>query len=439
MIKRCSRCGCAELEDFNDVEEYYEDEWSWFTSKRIIPALKCKKCGNIYKKDKERLWKDKSEFVGTIHYYDSDELYNCVSDEELIETYKEDVDCRGILAQGVENIDPKNISLRYEIDKIYTEAFNEEMEDFMSYLKAIEKSFVPKKRIAMYWNGNYTVRIYEDGTKVRKTKSSKFISEFAENIDVKICNRCDMNCKFCHEGSAKKGKLGNILDAKWVDTLKPHQEIAIGGGNIFEHPDLIPFLEKLKKLDVIANITVHQKHFEENQELIQELVNNKLIYGLGISLSDPTDDFIDLVKKYKNAVIHVINGIVTEDDIKKLMNHDLKLLILGYKDLRRGHKFYEEKKTEIEERQKWLYKKLPIYFDKFKVISFDNLAIEQLDARRFMTEKEWEEFYMGDDATFTYYIDTVEGTFSKSSTSDLTERYPLKDDVVEMFKMIKSS
>ena len=46
---------------------------------------------------------------------------------------------------------------------------------------------------------------------------------------------------------------------------------------------------------------------------------------------------------------------------------------------------------------------------------------------------------MGDDATFTYYIDTVEGTFSKSSTSDLTERYPLKDDVVEMFKMIKSS
>ena len=92
MIKRCSRCGCAELEDFNDVEKYYEDEWSWFTSKRIIPALKCKKCGNIYKKDKERLWKDKSEFVGTIHYYDSDELYNCVSDEELIENYKEDVD-----------------------------------------------------------------------------------------------------------------------------------------------------------------------------------------------------------------------------------------------------------------------------------------------------------------------------------------------------------
>ena len=59
-----------------------------------------------------------------------------------------------------------------------------------------------------------------------------------------------------------------------------------------------------------------------------------------------------------------------EDDIKKLMNHDLKLLILGYKDLRRGHKFYEEKKTEIEERQKWLYKKLPIYFDKFKVIYY---------------------------------------------------------------------
>jgi len=64
-----------------------------------------------------------------------------------------------------------------------------------------------------------------------------------------------------------------------------------------------------KDKKVIANITVNQKHFEQKQELIKRLVDEKLIYGLGISLVNPSDRFISLVKQYPNAVIHVINGI----------------------------------------------------------------------------------------------------------------------------------
>jgi hypothetical protein len=44
------------------------------------------------------------------------------------------------------------------------------------------------------------------------------------------------------------------------------------------HPDLIPFLIKLREEKVIANLTVNQIHFERHQDLIRKLVDEKLIY-----------------------------------------------------------------------------------------------------------------------------------------------------------------
>ena len=151
--------------------------------------------------------------------------------------------------------------------------------------------------LGRYKNGNFKTTILSDGTKIRETEDDEFIPAFAENMDIKICNRCSAGCKFCHEGSIPDGKLGNILDEKFIETLHPYQEVAIGGGNILEHPDLIPFLYRLKARKVITNVTVNQIHFEQNQELIKELTGRKLIYGLGVSLVNPTEHFINLIKE----------------------------------------------------------------------------------------------------------------------------------------------
>lgn len=73
----------------------------------------------------------------------------------------------------------------------------------------------------------------------------------------------------------------------------------------------------------------------------------------------------------------------------------------------------------------------------FVLVSFDNLAIEQLDVKRLMSDDEWKEFYMGDDGKYTFYIDMVEGTYGKNSLA--TERYPLEDDIVTMFEKIRTN
>ena len=292
--------------------------------------------------------------------------------------------------------------------------------------------------LGMYRNGNFRTTILSDGTKIRETEDNEFKPAFAENMDIKICNFCDMGCPFCHEGSTTDGKFGDILNEKFINTLHPYQEVAIGGGDATSHPDLIQFLQKLKDRKVIVNMTVNQIHFEKKQELIRKLVNEKFIYGLGVSLANPTEKFIELIKKYPNAVIHVINGVLKPSDVEALESNNLKMLILGYKLLRRGDDFYSEDHENIVVKQNWLYENLADIIEKFKVVSFDNLAIDQLNVRRLMSDDEWNEFYMGDDGNFTYYIDMVERKFARSSTASFDKRYDLLDSVDDMFKKIVS-
>lgn len=295
--------------------------------------------------------------------------------------------------------------------------------------------------LGRYMNGNVRTSIYSDGTKERFTMDDEFQPVFAENMDIKICNRCSAGCPQCHEGSTPDGKLGDIMNEKFIDTLHPFQECALGGGDILEHPDLIPFLHKLKEKKVITNITLNQIHFEKNLELIKSFVDQKLIYGLGVSLVNPTDEFINKIKEFPNAVIHVIHGVVTPKGMLKLADHELKVLILGYKMLRRGEEYYKSKAELIAANQQWMYNNLPSLLNKFTVLSFDNLAIEQLEIEKRWSEfsdEPWDEFYAGDDGTNTYFIDMVERKFARSSTATFDKRYDLLDDVDEMFRIIQN-
>jgi hypothetical protein len=291
--------------------------------------------------------------------------------------------------------------------------------------------------LGRYNNGNYRTTLLSDGTRIRETKEDDFVPAFAENIDIKICNRCDMNCSFCHEGSTVNGGFGDIMNEKFVETLHPYQEVALGGGNVLEHPDLIPFLEKIRDKKVIANITLHQRHFEKNMEFVDMLVRKQLIYGLGISVVSPTDAFIEKVKRYPNAVIHVIHGVLAPSDAKAMYGKGLKLLILGYKHLRRGEDWYHACREHICMQQEWLKEHLEELFEHFEVVSFDNLAIKQLEVRKLLTREEWDVFYAGNDSAFTFYIDMVERKFAKNSTAPLEQRYDLMDSVDEMFEKVR--
>ena len=175
----------------------------------------------------------------------------------------------------------------------------------------------------------------------------------------------------------------------------------------------------------------------KNIDFIKYLIDNRLIKGLGVSLVYPNKEFINEVKNFPTAVIHTIAGIITKNELDKLANNDLKILILGYKTMKnRGKDYYENgHKEEIDEKIEWLSNNLGSYLNKFKVVSFDNLCTKQLNVKNIIGEERWKECYMGDDGTHTFYIDLVKKKFARTSISE--KQYDLLDDIDDMFKIIK--
>ena len=291
----------------------------------------------------------------------------------------------------------------------------------------------------VYKNGNSLTRInLEDGTKIRETKDDEFNLDFPESIDLNIGNKCDGGCKFCYINASPNGIDADLMNVPFIDTLHPYTECAINGNSI-DHPQLIPFLEKLKSKKIIANITVNQIHFERKEDVIKDLVERGLIKGIGISLREPTPEFVKRVEKYPNAVLHVINGIFSAEDIEATRDQGLKILILGYKNLGRGVDYKEKNDYLIKARQKYLYDVLETLPNHYKCLSFDNLALEQLDVKRILTPEEWDSFYFGNDGTGSMFIDLVKSKFGVSSLCNEDDMWDITGSIDEMFSIVKRS
>ena len=304
--------------------------------------------------------------------------------------------------------------------------------------------------IASYKNGNYNVELYDDGTKIRFGEVDDFIPEFPENIDVCITKRCDGGCPYCYEGCTPAGAHGNIGECdcygqfhlpKWMESLKPGTELALNGNDL-THPMLNWCLGKLYANGIVTNMTINQRHLAKNIDLLTCWQELGWINGIGVSLYDSNDETLYTnLAKLKNVVIHVIAGIFTVEDLINLQAVSPKLLILGYKNIGRGADYKASRADAIDNNIATLKANLPIMQRYFNVLSFDNLAIEQLDVKNSLfngDEKKWSTFYMGDDGGFTMYIDTVNGKYSKNSCMPAKERYKIgQKTTIDMFNDIR--
>lgn len=293
------------------------------------------------------------------------------------------------------------------------------------------------QKLYSYLNGNVLVSLFEDGTKIQEWPDEESPAPiFPNSFDLKITDYCDLNCSFCHEMSTTRGKEGDLsLMSKLVNTLPAGTELAIGGGNPLSHSNLLNFLYHCKERNLVCNLTVNHKHILSNLDLLNRLLDENLIYGLGISIDNFSNlKITELLNKTDNIVYHVIAGVETIDILEKIKKSKiLKVLVLGYKEVGRGINFHNDKVEEIK--KEW-FNNIYKYIGKIH-LSFDNLAIKQLNIRRFFTDSSWKTFYCGDDGAFTFYIDLPKEEFAKSSTSK--DRYKLMSTIEEMFSSIRTS
>lgn len=285
-----------------------------------------------------------------------------------------------------------------------------------------------------YQNGDYKVSLnLEDGTKTREGEGK---TAFPESIDLKITDYCDAGCSYCHESSTKRGisaPTTSIMEN--LKGLPPGVELAIGGGNPLSHPRLTRLLEGFKAEGWISNVTVNRKHLSKlTAYVLGRLQENNLVYGIGESIDSIVTPDYGFIRSPKNLVWHVIIGIHNPTDILNLTNRPQRLLVLGYKRYGFG-KTRDEEKIGLST-FKWKYFIRAIIQSGIKV-SFDNLALEQLDLKNRITPAEWNSHYMGDDGKFSMYIDAVKQEFAKSSISP---RIPIDGrNIFEMFSHLKKN
>lgn len=287
-----------------------------------------------------------------------------------------------------------------------------------------------------YSNGNALVSISSDGT--RQVYSDGDLKlEYPLNIDVRLSRRCSygMNpngksvCSFCHESATTDGKDATISDIRtaldYFDALPKGTEIAVG---INQFTDAVHyFLNSCNKSEFIVNATVNQGHIKKNFQTIISHISAGTITGLGISYRKHSSDIPNELLKYKNTVVHVIAGIDSIDEVKILAEKGIKkILVLGEKNF--GFNFGKVKLVSQAHRQ-W-YRQIHELFKLFEVVSFDNLALEQLNVKRFI--KDWETMYQHE---FSFYVNIVDGTFSPSSRS--SDIVPFMDIKNYFSKLVK--
>ena len=276
-----------------------------------------------------------------------------------------------------------------------------------------------------YVNGNYQVKIKKDGTKIRTCFEEHFKAKRPETIDVNLSNYCENNCDYCYLAATKEGKTADVKKDKFFETIPPFTELAV---NFFNKKELLlKNLEVFKKRKFLTNLTIHYSDFIKNKEWLLELQKKQLAFGIGVSVTSKIE--LKEFDNFENLVFHTIVGITPIDILKELKGK--KVLILGYKTKGRalGKELpnFKELKEELNRTflKEW-----------FEVLTFDNLAIEQLNLKEKISKETWEKYYLGEEGNTSFYYDAVSKKAFRSSTEPL-EKELVGNNAMFIFNELK--
>ncbi len=284
------------------------------------------------------------------------------------------------------------------------------------------------KKLYEYNNWPYIIKIYEDWT---KEVIWEWVPKYPISMDIKITNYCDAWCSWCHEKSTIQWKHWDIL--KYISLfseLPQWTELAIGWWNPLSHPEIEQFLKDLKFISIIPNLTVNSFHLQS--VVLHNIIKQNLIYWLWVSYNPLYKEQIKQIN-YDNMVVHMIAWINTFQQIKEILESWKKVLILWYKKWGRWNNFYNE---NIQKNIDEIYRKLNQLFWLW-LLSFDNLAVTQLNPKRFFTQEVWDGRYMWDDWSFTMYMDLVEWEYWLNSIAK--DRYKVEWTMEKIFNKIYNS
>lgn len=231
-----------------------------------------------------------------------------------------------------------------------------------------------------YKNGNVFIGVKEDGSKIYYTPDGEEPNPiYPETVNLKITNKCDIECGYCCEGSTCSGKHG-YLGHLFLDYLPPYTLVNIIGGAPMSHPDLYDFLVRMKKQSVICTLTVHWMSFALHANDLLSWSEQGLIHKLYVSVNQVVYcDVFNAFERFPNICISTIAGVADVGVFRQLANRNLDLLIRGYKCSGKGKAYKEKAESNFQENMSWLKSNINELVKWNKSVSVDSRAAAQLE------------------------------------------------------------
>jgi len=297
-------------------------------------------------------------------------------------------------------------------------------------------------------NGNYYILTnYENNKRVAlrlsETPDMELIPEHPELVDIKLTDVCHIGCKWCYQDSTSESKHGDLETIKTViQSLNPSvTEVAFGGGDVLQHPDIVEILEFSRKRNLTSsNITMNWQSIMRYPDKVQAVM--PLLDAIGVSIvgKGQIKQVVEKLKElncYESARIcfHVIPDLYNKDLLLKILDElkrhspESDILFLGYKTNGRGKNVTPVHVDHMKEIVDYIIKhQLSLQCDT-KFIKDYMDVIEQVSSKLTYDIQEGE---------YSMNIDCVESFYSQSSYNLAFKGTITPDfDIVQAFKEVR--
>ena len=282
-------------------------------------------------------------------------------------------------------------------------------------------------------NKDFIFQKSENGNKIRFSLDSNEVtnkSSFPELVDLKITEYCDYGCKFCYQSSTKEGSHASFENVeKSIKMLAASGvlEIAIGGGEPTQHPDLLKILQLIKSFNMSACFTTKNFDIQEHPDYLEILkASNSIAFSCNSiaeieKIENIKNEMINLGLSYESRpkiYIQMIPELMSDENFEKALKYvsdmyNTPVTLLGYKDFGFGEKYLPKNRFS---NSGWI-KTVKEFSDKHNIqFGIDSVLVSKWK-KELIEECVDPLALVGEEGKYSCYLDSVKMTIHKSSFS----------------------
>jgi hypothetical protein len=293
-------------------------------------------------------------------------------------------------------------------------------------------------------NGYWTLFNQRNGTKLTFSFDDTLApvdTHLPELVDIAITENCEHECPFCYSGAHKDGrhaKQEQIDSIRYKLSRAGVFEVALGGGDVMTHPDIVDILRKFRGSDIVPNITV--RGILGMKSVMPEVL--ELVGGIGVSYSfehlQTIAEGFEWLKWAHKGSLHYIMGLEDRDRFAETMTEAARLglhvVLLGFKTVGRGKDYAMPYPRghggRVYDYSAWGQDILRL--KRTPWLSVDTLLTQQYPEQVQMIAQS-DIMYETIDGTRSMYIDAVNGTFAPSSYCEADKHIKLLPNASNLF------